>query len=414
MIPVTFSRISANFRSVIYSDAEGYYVYLPAVFNLHNVHAIESGSMYPVKNDKGEMVVKYTCGVAYCQLPFFLVAKAYCANKGLPETDIFNMHYAKAAAAAGLTAGFIGLFFLQRTLRRRGFKEPVILLTLLAIFGGTNLFHYTTREMGMSHVYSFMLFAFMVWHIPRVLSRPTWGNALLMGVVTGWILLIRPSNGLLALLFFLLYDVYDWNGLQARFAFLRDNYLKLSGAALAGLAVCFPQMLYWHEMTGQWLRYSYEGETFKYWNEPKIAAVLFDPQNGLFLYSPVFLLAIAGIILDWRKKQNQTLASLVVFMLSTYLFASWWAWWFGGAFGHRCYVELYPMFVFLFAGVLTRIVESRSAALRAIGLALLAFLIFYGVRMSYLYTYLPGPWDGPEWRWNWDKMAWIWGYLFHN
>ena len=48
-------------------------------------------------------------------------------------------------------------------------------------------------------------------------------------------------------------------------------------------------------MTGHWLYYSYTEEGFKYWNEPKIAAVLFDVQNGLFLYSPLVLLMMAGL-----------------------------------------------------------------------------------------------------------------------
>jgi len=33
------------------------------------------------------------------------------------------------------------------------------------------------------------------------------------------------------------------------------------------------------------------------------------------------------------------------------------------------------------------------------------------VQTSMLYTYLPGPWDGPEWRWNFEKVVWIWGHL---
>jgi hypothetical protein len=414
MIPVVQSRIHGNPRSVIWSDCEGYYVYLPAVFNLHDVHAIQPGSMWPIKNEKGEMVVKYTCGVAYFELPFFLAAKVFCMTHGVAEDDIYSRHYARAVALAGLSAAFLGLFFLQRTLRRKGIREPVILLTLLAVFGGTNLFHYATKELGMSHAYSFCLFAFLVWQIPRALTNPSWKNALLLGGVLGWILLIRPTNGLLAMIFVLLYDVYDWNGLKARFGFFRRHLPKVGGAAVMGIVMCLPQMWYWHEMTGHWLRYSYENESFIYWNKPKILAVLFDPQNGLFLYSPIFLLAIIGIFFDWRKKQNQSLALSVIFVLATYLFASWWAWWFGGAFGHRCYVELYPMFVFPLAAMTGRMLDIRQPLWRYASIGLFAFLIYYSVRLSFLYNILPGPWDGADWRWNWEKIEWIWGYLFKH
>jgi hypothetical protein len=257
-----------------------------------------------------------------------------------------------------------------------------------------------------------MLFAMLVWQIPRALSNLSWKNAALLGLVTGWILLIRPTNGLLAMLFILLYDVYSWEDLEARFRLFKAHIPKLIVAAVAGLAICFPQMLYWHEMMGKWVMWSYQGESFAYWYKPKLAAVLFDPQNGLFLYSPVVLLPAIGIYLDWKEKQNQAVAAAVVFILATYLFASWWAWWFGGAFGHRCYVDLYPMLAFLFAGMIARILAIQRPVLRRAGILLFAFLIFYGIRMSFLYTHLAGPWDGADWRWNLDKMYGIWKHLF--
>ncbi|MBL0009093.1 MAG: hypothetical protein IPP25_18465 [Saprospiraceae bacterium] len=107
-----------------------------------------------------------------------------------------------------------------------------------------------------------------------------------------------------------------------------------------------PQLMYWKEMTGHWLYYSYTEEGFKYWNEPKIAAVLFDVQNGLFLYSPLVLLMMTGIVMGLFKKNFQAPVVLLIFSIATYFFASWWAWWFGGAFGHRCYVEFTPYWPF--------------------------------------------------------------------
>lgn len=412
LFPVMRNRVEPNLRGVIWSDCEGYFAYLPAVFNLRDVHKVPEGSMNARKNEKGETVIKYTCGVAYFQLPFFLGAKAYCDSHGIPESDFYNRHYSRAIALAGYMAGFIGLFFLQRNLRRRRFSEPVVLLTLLCTLGGTNLFHYMTKEMGTSHVYSFMLFAFLAWQIPRALGKTSRINAVMLGGVIGWITLIRPINGILALLFLLLYDVYDWSQLKDRIRFFREHSGKVLLAAFTALLFLLPQFWYWHEMTGQWIRYSYEGESFIYWNKPKILAVLFDPQNGLFLYSPLVLLSVIGIGVGWREKRNHGPALALIFVLATYLFASWWAWWFGGAFGHRCYVDLYALLAFPLAGMLEKLLAIRWKAIRYAGLSLVLFLIYYGVQMSFLYNRLPGPWDGADWRWNWSKMLWIWENLF--
>jgi hypothetical protein len=38
--------------------------------------------------------------------------------------------------------------------------------------------------------------------------------------------------------------------------------------------------------------------------------------------------------------------------------------------------------------------------------------MYYGTRLSFLYTWLPGPWDGADWRWNFEKIKWVWSYLF--
>jgi len=85
----------------------------------------------------------------------------------------------------------------------------------MAVFFGTNLFHYATRDMGMSHVYSFFLFAFLVWQTPRFYEKPSALNAVLTGAAMGWLVLIRPTN-IVVLLFVLLYDVYSWRDLKAR------------------------------------------------------------------------------------------------------------------------------------------------------------------------------------------------------
>lgn len=40
------------------------------------------------------------------------------------------------------------------------------------------------------------------------------------------------------------------------------------------------------------------------------------------------------------------------------------------------------------------------------------FFMFYGVKMATLHSTLPGPWDGPDWRWSWEKILWVWSHLF--
>jgi hypothetical protein len=304
----------------------------------------------------------------------------------------------------------LGLFFLQKALRRY-FSEGVVAMTLLTVFLGTNLFHYATREPGMSHVYSFFLFAFLLWHTPRFWENLSWKNALLMGGAMGWIVLIRPTN-ILAVLFVGLYGVYGMEDVKRRLSLLGKNLPKLAGAAFTAFLFFIPQLWYWHEMTGHWFRYSYTEEGFIYWKSPKILDVLFDSQNGWFVYSPLALLIPVGLVWGRRDHRIQAPVLAAVFTIATYLFASWWAWWFGGAFGHRSYVELYALGALPMAFVLEKLLQTPSKWLRWCLACVWVFFLYYSVQLSMLYNHLPGPWDGAAWRWSLEKMQWVWAHLF--
>lgn len=384
-------------------------MYLPAAFILQDFHKVPEGSMNVRKNERDEVVIKYTCGVSYFFAPFFGAAYFWTRWEGEDPNDYFNRHYLRAMAWCGFFFGFLGLYFLRRSLLRN-YSEAVTALTIFSILLGTNLFHYITREMSISHSFSFFLFAFTAWLTPRFLKDRSWKNALLLGGTLGWAVLIRPTNGMLAL-FVLLFDVYSWKTLRERVVWLLSDWRQLAGMAAVAFLFFVPQLLYWQEMTGHWLRYSYEGESFIYWNKPKIAEVLFDVQNGLLLYSPIVLFALIGLGIGWKQKRHQAPANTLLFVLATYTFASWWAWWFGGAFGHRCYVEFYALLAIPMAGFYELVLRAGKWIKLPV-LALAFFLMFYGVKMSFLYNQLPGPWDGWDWRWNWEKIRWVWSHLF--
>ena len=410
MVPLMLARIDYNPRSVIWSDADGYYQYLPALFIIKDVHTLPPGSVWPQYNEHGEYVDKYTCGIAIIEAPFFFAAYLFSYLAGIDVSDYYNPLYCRAMALCGLFVTFLGLRILRKTLLKT-FSAGITAWVIISVFFGTNLFYYATKEMSVSHVYSFALFCHLLYLLPVYLKNPSRLNSLLLGGILGWIVLIRPTNILLALML-LLYDVYSISQLRERIHFYIRHYLSVIWMVIAAFIFFIPQMMYWKEMTGHWFYYSYTEEGFIYWNKPKIAAVLFDVQNGLFLYSPLALLMVAGIILGLRKRAFHAPAVLLIFSIATYLFAIWWAWWFGGAFGHRCYVEFYALLAFPLAGLYQHISDHWKPAFRISFYALNILMIVYSVRLSYLYFSLGGPWDGESWRWAWDKYGWVMSHFF--
>jgi hypothetical protein len=410
MIPVMLARIDYNPRSVIWSDAEGYYQYLPALFIIKDVHKLPPGSVWPQYNEHGEYVDKYTCGIAIFEFPFFIAVYGFSYLAGIDTADYYNPLYCRSMALSGLFFAFLGLRILRKALLKI-YSHSISAWVVISVFFGTNLFYYATKEMSVSHVYSFSLFCHLLYFLPAYLKNPSRNNSLLLGGILGWIVLIRPTNILLAVML-LLYDVYSMPELKTRINFYISHYRSLLWMFLASFIFFIPQLLYWKEMTGHWLYYSYTEEGFIYWNKPKITAVLFDVQNGLFLYSPLVLLMVAGIMLGLRKRSFHAPAILLIFSIATYIFASWWAWWFGGAFGHRCYVEYYALLAFPLAGLYQHIRLNWKKVFRVSFYSLVILLMIFSVRLSYLYTSLGGPWDGKDWRWAWEKYGWVLSNFF--
>jgi len=233
----------------------------------------------------------------------------------------------------------------------------------------------------MSHVYSFMLIAFIIWKIPLFYKKPSLLKALFLGIVSGWIVLIRPTNTIV-LLFVIFYNVSNVTEIKQRILWWLRNYKYILIAFLGMILIFSPQLLYWYEMTGNIIYYSYQGEGFPYWNKPKIAAVLFDSQNGLITYSPAVLLMLFGIIYSWTKKNSNSKVILIIFIISTYIFSSWWAWWFGGAFGHRSYVELYALLSIPLAFFINHVIYMKNKLSKYSIFVLIMFFNYYSVKLS--------------------------------
>jgi hypothetical protein len=108
---------------------------------------------------------------------------------------------------------------------------------------------------------------------------------------------------------------------------------------------------------------------------------------------------VLGLIIGRRDRRTNFAGVVTVALLITYVFASWWAWWFGGAFGERCYIDFFPVLAFPFA-IAVEYVLGKGGIVKAAFAVFALICSLYCVRMSALYID-NGAWDGPKWEWNW-------------
>lgn len=380
----------------ITSDAEGYYGYLPAVFIYGNFEDIQLNPLqYPRYPGTDKFNMKTSCGVAILELPFFASAHLAASQKlfGAKVADGYSQTYSDAIVASSIFYVLLGMLLLHLALSQI-FPWKMSLLGLLIILFGTNLYYYTVCLSGMSHPYSFFLFSWIIWLTPKIFDRPTICRFLLLGFIVGLAALVRLTN-VVIILYPLLFGIANKSDVQERLLFLRQHLGKIFLAVIPFFATWIPQFMYWHHLTGNFWFYSYGDEGFLYWSSPKLWEIFFSVQNGLFIYSPLILLAFIGAgILAW-KKIHQGPVVLLILLISSYAIASWWAWWFGAAFGHRAFVELYSILAIPMIYLLDQINKS-SISVRIFAGILTISGIFYSLRLSYLYR---APWDGPEWSW---------------
>jgi hypothetical protein len=375
-------------KGVIWADAEGYYIYLPALLvhdGFEDVPFVNGCTLVTGPDGVERTFTKYTCGVALMQSPFVFAGHVLAPMLGHPR-DGRSAPYAWGILIAAAFYMSTGLYLLSKWLSA-WFTPRTIYAVLILIFLATNLFYYTVREAGMSHVYSFFLFSVFLISAQRFRSgEKKWLAAMASSLAL--IILIRPTNGIIAFAPLLM-----GNSVRNEIRFWWSKRVQLLLFIPILLLVFAPQLVYWKHTTGNLLWYSYGDEGFSNWLAPKMFSVLFSPQNGLFLYTPLMFLIVWGMWLHWHHHSAGRWMNPITLLVATYIFGSWWAWWFGGAFGHRCYVEYFALMTLPLGFALQRMLASQLF-LRYAAFIILAVLVVLNIHLSHIYG---GMWDGPDW-----------------
>lgn len=402
---LTFNKHSRSradsYKSVIWADAAGYYVYLPLFFIYNNDASAlpdkiieRTGNGFAVDTLKNKVITKYTSGVAILQLPFF--AASHVAAKLLNKSpDGFSLIYCYGIMIAAVFYGCLGLWFLCRFLQLN-YSPLISFLTTLSIFLCTNLYYYTIDASGMSHVYSFFLCASLLYFTADYSSRPTVKALFLILFLLAIAVLIRPTNILFALLPLFL-NVANRDELRIRIQLFFMNRTLIVFALIISCLIFVPQIIYWHGLSGNLLHYSYGNEGFSNWNNPQFIKLWFSTKNGLFLYSPLFLFSIAGIILMIFNKEKNGVLLFSFFLITSYLFASWHDWTFGCSFGSRPFVEYYPLLSIPIAFILSHL---KSSYHKAVVYSLIVICCYLNFDMIYYY-------DGCFYAGDWDFEAYL-------
>lgn len=351
IVAALFNLTNSLHKRVIGGDAQGYYAWLPTTLLYHQLTfdvwadslASQTGYTYPphyLNREGNHLINKYTFGSALLMAPFFGVGHGVAVVSGA-ATDGFSLPYVLFTSLAGLFFGLAGLWFVYKIARSYEASPALSFLVALALGLGTNLFHYAVMQPAMSHVYSFAAIAAFAWLIRReVTAAPDDSNLWKAALVLGLIVAIRPVNGLVVLAVPFLAD-----GLGQLIAVFRRVFVfrYLWKIVVAGAVFPILLMVVWELQTGYKIFYSYKGEGFL-WDSPSISALLFSYRKGWFVYTPMALLMVVGVLaIIVRRESFRAISFISFFVVLIYSLASWWSWWYGDGFGMRPLVDYYAL-----------------------------------------------------------------------
>lgn len=376
---------------IITSDVKGYYLYLPSFFIHHDVTldyihkdpAKYRDKLWFLTTPEGKKIIQYTYGQSLLYAPFFLAGHAYATLFDY-ENFGYSAPYRMALLISSIFYFALGLFVLRKLLKNY-FPDHATAITLVVVVLGTNLLHYTTKEATMTHAYNFAFITFFVYGLVRWLEKPTVPRTVILGFLTGVIVLIRPTNVLVVLLFFL-WGVHSWQELARRFLFLFRSYWRIALMIFVAFLMWVPQFLYWKEITGSYFYFSYQERAMFFWNDPEIINVLFSYRKGWLLYTPLMSFSLIGIIFLYRQSKGLFWPVLVFTVMNIYILSSWCFWWYGGGFGLRAFVDSYGILAVPIAAFTQWFLKQRMY-IRIVFLIIYASLTAFSMFQTHQYKH---------------------------
>jgi hypothetical protein len=380
----------------------------------------------------GHLDNHFTVGPAMLWAPFLLLAHGDVllarALGSQVAADGFSAPYRLAMAFGTAFWGFLGLLLAFR-LARQYAGDVWAFLTTVAIWWASSLPVYMYFNPAWSHAHSAFAVSLFVYYWHQTREQRTLRQWLVLALTAGLMLNVYYPNAMLMMILvveaFREYAAAFRRGAGAGPAVLQ--LLAKHALFVAVTLLCLlPTFVSRYIVYGSPFESGYGSVQNWAWRSPYFIAVLFSSEHGLFSWTPLLLLATAGLILfKWREPRVGT--PLLAAALAFYVFIACYPDWAGiSSFGNRFFVSLTPLFILGLSVLLARVAalfHSRRAAVATVSLVLAAFVLWNTAFMLQWGAHLIPP-RGPI---SWNEMihnqfsvvprqiaAHLENYLFHR
>jgi hypothetical protein len=271
--------------------------------------------------------------------------------------DGLSRPYSVAICLASALYGFVGLLFIHRALCHfAAVAELAATWTVVALWFATPVVYYMTLAAAFAHACSLFAVALLLYLWLRWREDLTPTRALLLGAAGGLAGLVREQDAL-----FLVVPAADF---ALRALARRDFWrgcLRLALLAAGAVVVFVPQLLTYKAINGSFGPSSVVERKMNRWSSPHFFEVLFNPGHGLFVWSPIVLVAVVGlVVLCVRRRQAVPVLLLLGFLAQVWINGAIESWHMAGAFGARRFASS----TFVFAWGLAYVLAPLAAQSR--------------------------------------------------
>ena len=383
------------------SDEVQYFAYLRSIWFDHDVsfeneyqHFEASGFAAPGfhetflerTTETGRRINFGTIGCALLWAPFFAIAdlltRLLNATGSAIAADGYSSPYIAAVSYASAFYGWLAIWLAARLVERLARDWPALVnfgvMAAIVVWLGTPLLFYMYVAPPMSHATS--AFAVTLFITLWIAVRDRWDvrGVVLLGASAALMTMVREQDA-----FFVAGPILDATWALARAN--RSRGLRIATAAIAGVvaaAITFvPQALAYLALNGH-IGPSRLVARKMSWHAPHALEVLASPSHGLFFWTPLAVVAFAGlVVLAIRLPPGMRAFGaglLVAAAFQVYVAGSVESWTVAGAFGQRRFVSLTPLLVVGIAATLASIRGRRAMVPAAL---LLTVMVWWNIAL---------------------------------
>ncbi len=309
----------------VYGDGIYYYSWVRSVVIDHDINFRNEYTYFSANQPitaKGIPGNKYAIGAPLIWYPFYLVTYQIFGGDG------YGFIYQIVVGLISVLATSFALLLLYRVLEQQ-YGQSIGRLAVITIALGTNLWYYGSLDPVNSHALTFFWSTVALAFLMQSSATPA------TGLAQGLLMLTRTQEIVAAIPAICTYPIRKWPA--------------LIGSILLMFSI---QIGAWYLVNGTFSSQYLGSEEGFYWFHPQILGVLFSVDNGVFLWTPVFLLGYLGLLLkSFRTRSPVWIGMTVACTLQLYIVASWSTWWQGASYSGRMFLGILPFITFGLAEV---------------------------------------------------------------